>query len=288
MSWAIILHGGAKEIDPEDVDAHRVGCLRALEAGRRVLAGDGSAVDAVEAAIRVLEADPTFNAGFGSALNADGAVEMCASIMEGSGFNVGGVAVIRGVQHPISVARALLFKEEILLAGDGARRFAAENDCELCHFAALVPRSTGRKPVHLHDTVGCVALDAAGLMAVGTSAGGLDGAATGRVGDSPMPGCGFYVDDTVGGVAFSGDGEQIARRMLAAGVLHRMPNASPDAALQSALHDVARIGGSAGGIVLTPAGAFGWQHNSRDFAVAYQSSRMAEPACFANKAQAGH
>ena len=109
--WAIILHGGAKEIEPQEVSAHKEGCHRALMAGRSILEGGGSAVDAVEAAIRELESDPTFNAGYGSALNADGQVEMCSAIMEGSEFNVGGVSIIRGVRHPISVARSMLHDE---------------------------------------------------------------------------------------------------------------------------------------------------------------------------------
>lgn len=82
MTWAIILHGGAKEIDADDIGAHRAGCLRALGAGRGVLSGGGSAVDAVEAAVREPESDPTFNVGSGSALNADGEVEMCSAIVE--------------------------------------------------------------------------------------------------------------------------------------------------------------------------------------------------------------
>src|SRR5215217_3326582 len=102
--WAVILHGGAKEIEPAEASAYRAGCLRALEEGADVLANGGSSVDAVEAAVRALEADPTFNAGYGSALNSEGEVQMCSAIMEGSGFNVGAVSAIQGVRHPISVA----------------------------------------------------------------------------------------------------------------------------------------------------------------------------------------
>lgn len=283
MTWALILHGGAKRIGPSETKAHRDGCLRALEAGRLVLTEDGSAIEAVEVAIRELEADPTFNAGFGSVKNSDGDVEMCASLMEGADFNIGAVTVVRGVMHPISVARALLFEEEILLAGEGARRFAAENGLELCHPAALIPKDERRRDVSPHDTVGCIALDSAGRMAVGTSTGGLEGGVVGRVGDAPMPGCGFYVDDSRGGVAFSGDGEQIARMTLAARTMHRLADVGPDAALRAALRDITEIGGRTGGIVLTQAGGFGWQHNSPDFAVAYQNSSMPDPYCFTRK-----
>src|SRR3954468_6884643 len=99
--WGLILHGGAKEIEPDEIEAHRNGCLAAVEAGRAVLVANGSAVEAVEAAVRQLESDPTFNAGYGGALNSEGEVEMCSGIMEGTGFNVGAVAVIKGVWHPI-------------------------------------------------------------------------------------------------------------------------------------------------------------------------------------------
>ncbi|HUG28382.1 MAG TPA: isoaspartyl peptidase/L-asparaginase family protein [Gemmatimonadales bacterium] len=280
--WALILHGGAKAIDAAEVEASRAGCLRALDIGRHILSDGGSAIDAVEAVVRALEDNPTFNAGTGSVLNAEGEVEMCSAIMEGSDFNAGGVAIIRGVTHPISVARALLFEKPILLAGEGARKFAADNGCELCDPASLLVRHHETSGVG-HDTVGCVARDEAGRMAVGTSTGGLEGCAPGRVGDAPLPGCGYYVDDKVGGVALSGDGEQIARKMLAARVMHMMDSGSPDDALHAALQQVAALDGEAGIIVLTADGVFAWQHNSADFAVAYQSSRMEGPAVHTNK-----
>jgi beta-aspartyl-peptidase (threonine type) len=287
MMWAIILHGGAKEIEPEEVSIHREGCLKALAAGRSVLQANGSAVDAVEAAIRELESNPTFNAGYGSALNSDGEVEMCSALMEGSEFNVGGVSVIQGVRHPISVARAMLHETEILLSGPGARRFAAERGLELCDPDDLIAAEEQKaKKTGSHDTVGCIALDMSGRLAVGTSTGGLDSSPVGRVGDSPQPGCGHYVDDKVGAVAFSGDGEHIARKMLAARVMHRLSTADPEAALETALAHVADIGGEAGGIVLTPAGEFGWRHNSRDFAVALQRSDMEVPKAFTRKENA--
>jgi beta-aspartyl-peptidase (threonine type) len=284
MMWAIILHGGAKEIEPEEVEAHRKGCLQALAAGRSVLQAYGSAVDAVEAAIRELESNPTFNAGYGSALNADGEVEMCSALMDGTEFNVGGVAVIQGVRHPISVARAMLHEQEILLSGPGAHRFAAERGLELCDPDDLIAEDEQKaNKTGSHDTVGCITLDMSGRLAVGTSTGGLDGSPAGRVGDSPQPGCGYYADNRVGAVAFSGDGEHIARKMLAGRVMHRLSMNDPESALETALAHVADIGGEAGGIILTPSGEFGWRHNSRDFAVAYQSSEMEGPEAFTRK-----
>src|SRR3954471_11553986 len=116
--WAIILHGGAKEIAPEEQEAHREGVRAALTTGIAVLQQGGTAVDAVEAAIRALEDDPTFNAGRGSAPNAEGRIEMDAGLMDGAGLQVGAVAALRGARHPISVARRLLAEDPVLLVGD--------------------------------------------------------------------------------------------------------------------------------------------------------------------------
>src|SRR5215218_5300321 len=124
VSWAIVVHGGAKEIAAEQAEANRRGCLDALAAGRATLERGGSAVQAVEAAIRLLESDPTFNAGFGSDLNADGEVEMDAAVMDGTTLDIGAVAAITGVLHPVSVARQMLGKPLTLLVGNGAHRFA--------------------------------------------------------------------------------------------------------------------------------------------------------------------
>lgn len=285
--WAIILHGGAKEIAPDEAEANRSGCLRALSAGRAVLEGGGSALDAVEAAIRALEDDPAFNCGYGSALNAAGEVEMCAAIMEGGTFNVGGVSIVQGVRHPVSVARAMLEEETTLIAGPGARAFAADKGLELCDPAALRASEdeTKRGRRGTHDTVGCVALDRHGLLVAGTSTGGLEDTPVGRVGDSALPGCGFYADNDLGAVAFSGDGEHIARKTLAARVMHALGTQGPDEALGLAIRHVAQIGGEAGGIALTPDGRFGWMHNSREFAVAHVSSDQPEPRVYLRKAE---
>ena len=280
--WALILHGGAKAIEPAEAVAHRSGCLQALAAGRKVLAHHGSAVDAVEAAVRALEADPTFNAGYGSALNSEDEVQMCSAIMEGNAFNVGAVAAIWGVPHPVSVAKAMLFEEPVLMTGPGARRFAEQKGVAVCAPEDLIAH--GKAGKHgAHDTVGCIALDEEGHLAVGTSTGGLDGSPPGRIGDSPQPGCGYYVDNAIGGVAFSGDGEHIARKMLAARVMHAITSGGLDDALNLALAQVQSIGGEAGAIALLPDGQFAWQHNSRDFAVAMQSSGQPEPSVFLRK-----
>ncbi len=281
MTWALIVHGGAKEIAPDREDANRRGSLEALAAGQAILEQGGSAVNAVEAAIRVLESDPTFNAGYGSDLNADGEVEMDAALMDGSSLAIGAVAAIQGVRHPISVARQMLGEPPTLLVGEGARRFAAAQGAELCEPGELIPpRRDGpeEKKTHDHDTVGCVALDSSGRIAAGTSTGGLDETLPGRVGDSPLPGCGFYADDQVGGVAFSGDGECIARAVLAARVMQALEGGQPpQAAAEASLTHLARVGGEAGGIVLDHLGRFGWAHNSSHFAVAWITDSMGAP-----------
>src|SRR6516164_6755833 len=129
-TWRLILHGGAGRPAPDRAEASRAGILAAAAVGRGVLQAGGSALDAVEQAIRALEDDPAFNAGFGSVLNAEGEVEMDAAIMDGSTLDFGGVAAVKGLVHPISVARALLGEKPILLAAEGARRFAEQIGAE--------------------------------------------------------------------------------------------------------------------------------------------------------------
>lgn len=283
--WAIIVHGGAHQTPPEQVAASRAGCLAALGAGRRALEGGGTAAEAVEAAIRVLEDDPTFNAGYGSALTADGRVEMDAALMDGATLAVGAVAGISGVRHPVSVARRLLREKEVLLTGEGARRFAREHGAELCDPEDLI--SPEQHGAFLdHDTVGCVALDTRGHLAAGTSTGGLTGQPAGRVGDSPLIGCGFYAEDGVGAVALTGEGESLARWMTAARILQRLPGGAPDDALRGVLEEMgARVGGTGGGIALTPDGQPGWWHTSPDMPTAYQHSDMTSPRTYLTKTE---
>jgi beta-aspartyl-peptidase (threonine type) len=282
MTWALVLHGGAKEIPPEQEQANRAGCLDALAAGAALLRSGCSALDAVEAAIRVLEDDPTFNAGRGSVRDADGDVQMDAAIMDGAKLDIGGVAAIREVRHPVSVARRMLRETPTLLVADGARRFAKAHGAEIWDAAHLreVAGASG------HDTVGCVALDMRGNLAAGTSTGGLEGCAPGRVGDSPLPGCGFYADNSLGAVAFSGDGEGITRGMLAARVMQSLETRPPLAAIEEAIARLGLIGGGeVGGIVLDRTGRIGWAHNSRHFAVAMVTSEDEAPHVYLHKSE---
>jgi beta-aspartyl-peptidase (threonine type) len=273
-SWAIAVHGGAKEIAPDEAAALSAGCRLALSAGAAVLERSGAAIQAVEAAIRVLEADPAFNAGLGSVVNSQGKVEMDAGLMDGADLRVGAVAALSGVKHPISVARLLVAAQPVLLAGDGARLFAAENGAELCDPASLRP---ARQPSVKHrgcDTVGCVALDTSGNIAAGNSTGGLDGKLPGRVGDSPLPGCGFYADSAVGGVALSGEGEAIIRTMLAARIMQAMTSCDAQDAVKASMAVLKRVQGEAGAIAIDRQGRLGWFHNSPHFAVGLAASDM--------------
>jgi beta-aspartyl-peptidase (threonine type) len=283
MSWALILHGGAKDIAPEQEEANRTGCLDALACGRRVLEGGGTAVAAVEAAIRALEDDPTFNAGYGSVLNADGEVETDAALMDGASLALGGVGALAGVRNPITVARLMLGAVPTLLVGEGARRFAQEHGAELCDPKDLIsPEQKTSEATRGRDTVGCVALDQDGDLAAGTSTGGLTGKLQGRVGDSPLPGCGLYADNLLGGVSVSGDGEMVSRITLAAHVMRGLETGAPQEAADLGLARLQRVGGEAGAIVLGRDGRIGWVHNSRHFAVAFATGGE-PPAVFLNR-----
>jgi beta-aspartyl-peptidase (threonine type) len=264
--WAIAVHGGAKTIPSDEAEAHRRGCLQALEAGRAILAVGGSAVDAAEAAVRVLEDDPTFNAGCGSVRNADGDVECDAGIMEGAGLRVGAV---RRIAHPISTAVAMLDADPVLLVGEGAEAFARAQGQAMCDPAAL--QASGRQPIG-RDTVGCVVQDGQGLIVAATSTGGLEGSPPGRIGDSPIPGGGLYADNRIGGVALSGEGESILRLSLAARAMFLLEEFPPDLALTRCLEALERIGGEGGLILLDADGLFAWAHNSANFAVAHAAS----------------
>jgi beta-aspartyl-peptidase (threonine type) len=281
-SWRLILHGGAGRPTPDRAEASRAGLLAAAAIGRQVLAGGGAALDAVEQAIRALEDDPEFNAGFGSVLNADGEVEMDAAIMDGPTLDFGGVAAVKGLRHPISVARALLKEKPILLAAEGAHRFAETIGAETCATEAMIaPRRQARSGV---DTVGCVAIDSEGRIAAGTSTGGIAGKAPGRIGDTPLPGAGLYADAR-GGVSLSGEGEKIARVLVAAEVMHRLDGQPAQAAAEHGIARLAAIGGYGGCIVLDRQGRFGCAHNAGQFAVGLAAPGLGQPVAFLHRSE---
>lgn len=181
--WSIMVHGGARTIPPHAEAANRAGCLSAVEAGAAILEAGGSAVDAAIAAVRVLEDDPTFNAGAGAVCNREGTIELDAAVMDGDTLDVGAVAALTGYANPIDVAQALLRDDAAFLVGIGASAFAAALG------AATAPKILPSGQVAKScDTVGCVAYDRKGALAAALSTGGLEGTRPGRVGDAPVPG----------------------------------------------------------------------------------------------------
>lgn len=283
--WALIVHGGAKEMQPGEEDANREGIRQAVEAGSAILRDGGSAIDAVEASIRVLEDLPIFNAGRGSAPNEAGGVEMCAGLMDGRDLSAGAVGAIRQVRNPISVARKLLREKEVLLVGEGATAFALKHNMPTATDEELLAEE--EKELATHDTVGAVALDQGGNLAAGTSTGGIDGQKVGRIGDSPIPGSGLYADNHIGAVSYSGDGESIARLSLASRVMAAMEDGqSMQTAIARGLEKLPGVGGArgdGGAIGIEKDGRLAWAHNSPDFAVAYVTSEMDGPRAYLRK-----
>ena len=229
MKPSLIVHGGAWTIPASATEACKSGCRRALEEGWRVLQRGGSAADAVEAAIVILEDDPVFDSGTGAHLNRDGFVELDAIVMDGATLQAGAVAVLRRIKNPIRLARKLMeTNEHMMLVAEGAEKFAVEQGIPLCDPKDLiVPREiaawknchTGPHSdvhhVHSLGTVGAVAIDARGNLVAGTSTGGTCCKRAGRVGDSPLIGCGTYADQDAGGVSCTGWGEAIMKVVLA-------------------------------------------------------------------------
>lgn len=230
MKPALIVHGGAWDIPDEAVDSCKSGCHRALAAGWSVLSRGESALDAIEAAIIVLEDDPVFDAGYGSHLNLDGRVECDAIVMNGATLRAGAASTLQRVKNPIQVARKILEHcPHMMLAAKGAERFAAEHGIALCNPEDLiseVEREAWRKCKenkhavehhrgHEQGTVGAVAIDRHGSLFAATSTGGTCCKLPGRVGDSPLIGCGCYADSDAGGVSCTGYGEAIMKIVMA-------------------------------------------------------------------------
>jgi beta-aspartyl-peptidase (threonine type) len=283
VPWALIAHGGAKDIALHEEEENRQGLVEAVAVGAGILSEGGSAIEAVEAVVKSLELNPAYNAGlYGSARNEDGKIEMDASIMDGNTLDIGAVAGLRDIEHPVSVARALLKDKTVFLAGEGANKFARS-----LNFPPPSLVSTPLKHAGGSDTVGCVARDRHGSLATATSTGGLENKRAGRVGDVPLPGCGFYADNERGAVSVSGEGEAIARVLLTSEFLHLLEDLDPDEAAARALESVAKIGGEAGLIAIAPDGRIGWAHNSAHFVVGMAKEGESNPKVFFKKSE-GH
>jgi len=237
---------------------------RAADAGWAVLAVGGSALDAVVAAVAVLEDDPHFNAGLGSVLTEDGVVELDASVMEGTSLRAGAVGAVEGIANPVRLARALLEEgREVLLVGAPATERARIHGLSTVAPDALVTAAARRRwrrgGEARGETVGAVACDRHGRLAAATSTGGLAGKRRGRVGDSAVIGAGTYADDRVGAGSATGPGEAIIRLGLVRVGLERLASGASAAAAVRAAVDVLRerLGAAAGLILADAEGGIG-------------------------------
>ncbi len=286
--FGLVIHGGAGTMDrskmtPEREQEYRKSLERALAAGYEILKKDGSSLDATEAAVRVLEDDPQFNAGKGSVFTDAGTNELDAAIMDGKTQNAGAVANVRHIRNPISLARMVMEKSEhaiksprvgpVLITGEGAERFAKENGIEFVDQKYFFTQERwdalqrvkeaeksggagGKKFIisdqDRHGTVGAVALDKTGNLAAATSTGGTTNKKAGRVGDSPIIGGGTYANNATCAVSCTGDGEYFIRAVVAYDVSASMEYRGMKLleAAQSALDKAKQLGGEGGLIAI--------------------------------------
>jgi beta-aspartyl-peptidase (threonine type) len=299
---------------PDDmVEAHLNGVRNALAAGWSVLGAGGSALDAVEEAVVIMEDDETFDAGRGSFLNRDGKVQLDALIMEGATLRAGGVGCVERLRNPVRAARKILSESpHVYFVAEGAERFAAEHGVPLCRNEELViPREVERLKVYQarvaavdptsreknaremghpapgsemfapeisHDTVGAVALDRDGNIAAATSTGGTLNKAPGRLGDSSLIGCGCYANNESAAVSTTGWGEPIMKLVLAKWTADRVLAGNlPEWAAQEAMNYLKqRLDGHGGIIVLDASGKFGIAHNTPRMAWAFRTEQKEE------------
>ncbi|QYF86502.1 isoaspartyl peptidase/L-asparaginase family protein [Brevundimonas sp. PAMC22021] len=318
--WSLAIHGGAGVIErnslsPEQDAAYRAALNTALDAGSAVLARGGSAMDAIEAAIRVMEDDPLFNAGRGAVFTAEGRNELDAAVMDGSDLSAGAVAGLTTTRHPITAARAVKERSpHVMLIGEGADAFAASQGIEQVdpsfffterRWQGLVkaltdqgqpvpprlagapsPDQTAALPApplneRKFGTVGAVALDSQGRLAAGTSTGGMTAKRWGRVGDVPVIGAGTYASNADGcAVSATGAGEYFIRSTVARDICQRTASgASVQAAAEAEIAEVGAIGGDGGVIVMgangSPAFAMNTSGMYRGSVASTQSPRVA-------------
>jgi len=289
----LLVHGGAWAIPDDMVDAHLNGVRNAIATGWRVLSLGGSALDAVEEAVVVMEDDETFDAGRGSFLNREGKVQLDALIMDGATLRAGGVGCVEHLRNPVRAARKILSESpHVYFVSEGAEKFAAEHGIPLCRNEELViPREMRRlkefqahaaeekpnlfAPAISHDTVGAVALDVGGNIAAATSTGGTLNKAPGRLGDSSLIGCGCYADNKTATVSTTGWGEPIMKLVLAKWAADRVGagNLPEWVALEAINYLQSRVNGHGGIILLDARGRFGIAHNTPRMAWALKTVR---------------
>lgn len=281
MPAAIVVHGGAGRDDVATRPARHAGVLRAADAGWAVLAAGGTALDAVIAAVVVLEDDPAFNAGLGAVLTEDGTVELDASVMTGDTLAAGAVGAVAGVANPVRLARVVLDEgREVLLVGAPATALAERHGLRVVAPDALVTADARRRwragRAAPGETVGAVACDAHGHVAAATSTGGVAGKRRGRIGDSAVIGAGTWADDRTAAGSATGPGELILRLgmtrmacdLVAAGT-------TPDDAARRVLDELyARLAGTAGLILVDAAGHVGTAFTTEGMPCAWRDAGM--------------
>ncbi len=268
---AVIVHGGAGPIRDDSLTERLEGCKAAALAAWEILARNGSALDAAEAAVTVLEDNPLFNAGTGSTLNQTGKVEMDAAMMDGDSLRAGAVAAIETIKNPIKLARRVLDDgRHVILAGEGALMFAREIGFPECSPESLIAEPERKRWREKHGTVGCVTLDGNRKIAVATSTGGIFNKLPGRIGDSPLPGCGTYADGR-GGVSCTGLGEAIIRVVLGKTAIDFLSEGiDPNAAARKSLELLeAKTGAQAGLIIIDCHGRIGYARNTAHMPVSF-------------------
>ena len=276
---AIVIHAGAGSLNrdsftPEREQLYHATLEQSLRAGHAILKGGGSALDAVEAAIVIMEDAPVFNAGKGAVFTAEGKNELDASIMNGDSLQAGAVGGVTTVKNPIRASRAVMEKSpHVLFTNRGAEKFAADNGLEMVdpkYFfterrwkqiqtwlkqqeAKAKPRAAAEPDRHADyfSTVGCVALDAKGNIAAGTSTGGMTGKRFGRIGDSPIIGAGTYADNRTAGISCTGHGEYFIRHAVAHDISARIAykKESLAKAARDVVQTVLKQAGGSGGII---------------------------------------
>ncbi|MGB7923188.1 MAG: isoaspartyl peptidase/L-asparaginase [Pyrinomonadaceae bacterium] len=298
-TFGFVIHGGAGTILKSNMTAEAEAAYRekmkeALLAGYNILKNDGSSLDAVEAAIRILEDSPLFNAGKGAVLTSEGTAELDASIMEGKSLNAGAVASLKHVKNPISLARMVMEKSpHVMMVGDGAEVFAKQQGVELVPQDYFITEkrqkdlekakeaekkeaspSKGANPEkeqrpaptdQKHGTVGAVALDKSGNLAAGTSTGGMTNKKFGRVGDSPVIGAGTYANNRTCAVSATGHGEYFIRSVVAYDISALMEYKGltlKDAANFVIMNKLDKLGGTGGVIAIDHQGNIAMPFNT--------------------------
>jgi len=291
LKVVIVVHGGAWDIPRELEKPCAKGVTEAAKVGMECLLKGGSALDAVEVAVKCMEDNPVFDAGIGSVLNASGEVELDAAIMDGRDLQAGAVAAVKHVRNPVSLARKVMEEtSHVLLVGEGATKFAEAQGFE--RFEGLVVERELEKWRRLREkyeetmrfsagngTVGAVAMDVEGNVAAATSTGGTSFKLPGRVGDSCLIGCGLYADNEAGGVSATGHGESIMRVVLSKVVCELLRKGSnAQKAAEDAIKILERkVNGRGGVIVLDRNGNVGFFYNTPKMARAYMKEEMNSP-----------